>query len=74
MFATLRSGGGWRNGVATMKQFACGDVVPGCDARWVCDTDDEVLAHVAVHAREAHGLDDIPQELVDDVRSRIVST
>ena len=57
-----------------MKQFACGDVVPGCDARWVCDTDDEVLAHVAVHAREVHGLDDIPQELVDDVRSRIVST
>jgi predicted small metal-binding protein len=57
-----------------MKQFACGDVVPGCDARWVCDTEDEILARVAVHAREAHGLDDVPPELVDEVRSRILST
>ncbi len=56
-----------------MKQFACGDVVPGCDARWVCDTDDEILAQVAVHARDVHGLDDIPPELVDEVRSRISS-
>jgi predicted small metal-binding protein len=63
----------WRNGAATMKQFACGDVVPGCDARWVCDTDDEILAQVAVHGRDVHGLDDIPPELVDEVRSRISS-
>jgi predicted small metal-binding protein len=56
-----------------MKQFACGDVVPGCDARWVCDTDDEILAQVAVHGRDVHGLDDIPPELVDEVRSRISS-
>lgn len=54
-----------------MKQFACGDVVPGCDARWVCDTEDEILTQVAVHAREAHGLDVIPPEVVDRVRSRI---
>lgn len=57
-----------------MKQFACGDVVPGCDARWVCDTEDEILARVAVHAREAHGFDAVPPELVDEVRSRILST
>ena len=57
-----------------MKQFACGDVVPGCDARWVCDTEDEILARVAVHAREAHGFDAVPPELVDEVRSRIQST
>jgi predicted small metal-binding protein len=54
-----------------MKQFACGDVVPGCDARWVCDTDDEILAHVALHAREEHGLEAIPAELVEQVRARI---
>jgi predicted small metal-binding protein len=57
-----------------MKQFACGDVVPGCDARWVCDTEDEILAHVAVHARDAHGLVAVPPEMVDEVRSRILST
>ena len=55
-----------------MKAFACGDVVPGCDARWVCGTDDEILAEVASHARVTHGLTEVPAELVDAVRSRIV--
>lgn len=56
-----------------MKQFACGDVVPGCEARWVCSSEDEVLAQVAEHARIDHGLTDIPAELVTQVRERIVS-
>ena len=54
-----------------MKSFACGDVVPGCTATWLCSTEDEVLAAVAVHARQDHGLVDIPAELVDQVRSKI---
>ena len=29
-----------------MKQFACGDVVPGCDARFVCSTEEEILARL----------------------------
>ena len=56
-----------------MKQFTCGDVVPGCEARWERDTDDEILGEVAAHARDAHGLDDVPPELVAQVRSRIVT-
>jgi predicted small metal-binding protein len=54
-----------------MKSFACGDVVPGCDARFVCDTEDEILAAVAAHARLDHGLTSVPAELVDAVRSHI---
>jgi predicted small metal-binding protein len=54
-----------------MKTFACGDVVPGCDARWVCATEDELLHHVAVHAAQVHGLIEVPPALVDQVRSRI---
>ena len=56
-----------------MKQFACGDVVPGCDAQWVCSSEDEILAQVAVHARDGHGLTDIPDSLVDAVRASIVT-
>lgn len=56
-----------------MKSFACGDVVPGCDARWVCSSEDEVLANVARHAGEVHGLTEVPAELVASVRSAIVS-
>jgi predicted small metal-binding protein len=56
-----------------MKSFACGDVVPGCDARWVCSSEDEVLANVARHASVVHGVTQIPVELVQAVRSAIVT-
>jgi predicted small metal-binding protein len=55
-----------------VKSFACGDVVPGCEARWVCDTEEEILAAVARHAGADHGLTEVPDELVAQVRSRIV--
>lgn len=56
-----------------MKAFSCGDVVPGCDATFVCSSEDDVLHQVAVHARESHGLSTIPVELVTAVRSAIVT-
>ena len=56
-----------------MKQFACGDVVAGCDARWVCSTDEELLALVGAHAIEDHGMTEVPDELVEQVRSKIVT-
>lgn len=55
-----------------MKAFACGDVVPGCDARWVCSTEDEILADVGAHALSAHGLTELSPDLVRAVRSGIV--
>jgi predicted small metal-binding protein len=58
---------------ALMKQFACGDVVPGCQARFVCSDEEEVLAQVAAHAAEAHGLTDLPPALITEVRSRILA-
>lgn len=56
-----------------MKSFACGDVVPGCDARFVCSDEDEILVQVAAHAASAHGLPEAPPSLVAHVRSNIVS-
>ena len=55
-----------------MKSFACGDVVPGCEARWVCSTEDEILVNVAAHAASTHGLVDLPDELVQSVHRAIV--
>jgi predicted small metal-binding protein len=55
-----------------VKSFACGDVVPGCDARWVCSTEDEILAEVAVHAASVHGLIQLPADLVQLVHKSIV--
>ncbi|MEZ5287350.1 MAG: DUF1059 domain-containing protein [Vicinamibacterales bacterium] len=50
-----------------MKEFCCGDVVPGCTARFTGTTNEEILASVARHAREDHGLTEVPAELVQRV-------
>lgn len=54
-----------------MKTFSCGDVVPGCDAHFVCATDDDILAAVAQHAAADHGLSTVSAELVTAVRAHI---
>jgi len=51
-----------------MKNFRCGDVVPGC-TRAFTGTEDDILTQVARHARADHGLFEIPPELVHQVRS-----
>jgi predicted small metal-binding protein len=55
-----------------MKKFSCGDVVPGCTAQFEGATDDEILAQIATHARDAHGLAKVEPALVDAVRAKIV--
>ena len=55
-----------------MKAFACGDVVPGCQARWVCSDEDEVLREVAQHAAAVHGFASVPADVVAAVRYAIV--
>ena len=53
-----------------MKQFACGDVVPGC-RRTFHGTEDEILTAVASHATADHGMTSIPVSLVEHVRERM---
>jgi len=54
-----------------MKRFACGDVVPGCDAVFVCDSDDDILVQVARHAVSSHRMAEVPAAVVERVRERI---
>ncbi len=54
-----------------MKQFACGDVVPGCDGVVTGESEDEVLAAAARHAEEAHGMSEVPDEVVAAIRGGI---
>ena len=57
-----------------MKHFNCGEIVPGCE--WTIDgeSDDEILAGVADHARETHGMDEVPPDVADRVRGLISET
>jgi predicted small metal-binding protein len=54
-----------------MKQFRCGDVVPGC--QWVTRSDDEqeLFERIKGHARDEHGLDEVPPEVVDQINGVI---
>lgn len=54
-----------------MKQFSCGAVVPGCTATFTAKTDDEILGQVAAHAKEDHGMQDVPADVVDAVKANI---
>ncbi|MBV9818888.1 MAG: DUF1059 domain-containing protein [Solirubrobacterales bacterium] len=56
-----------------MKQFACGSVVTGCQAVFRAPDEDGILAQVARHAREDHGLTEIAPELVNAVRQNITA-
>ena len=44
---------------------------PGCDATFVCDTEDDILVQVAQHAAEVHGMTEVPDTVVAQVRERI---
>jgi predicted small metal-binding protein len=54
-----------------MKQFTCGVLVPGCEAKFEAESEEEILKHVAVHAREEHGMDEVPPEIEDQIRTAI---
>ena len=54
-----------------MKKFECAQVVPGCDGVVTGDTVDDVLAAAAQHAADAHGMSEVPDEVVAAIRSGI---
>ena len=55
-----------------MKTFACGDLVPGCSARFTAADEDDIVAQVAGHAATDHGVRDMSPELAQAVRERIL--
>ena len=52
-----------------MRAFECDTVVPGCDGVVTGETDDEVLAAAAAHAEEAHGMTEVPDDVVAVIRA-----
>lgn len=56
-----------------MKQFACGTVVDGCEGVVTGETDNDVLAAAARHAADAHGITEVPEELVTQIRAGITT-
>jgi predicted small metal-binding protein len=55
-----------------MKRFSCGDVVPNCKARFEAAGESDLLAQIARHARNDHGLLSMPDDLLQEVKRHIV--
>ena len=54
-----------------MKQFRCGDVVLGCEWITRSEDDEELFAEIRSHARDAHGMDEVPPEVEDKIQGVI---
>ena len=55
-----------------MKEFRCRDVVPGCPYVTRDEDEEELFVQISSHAREAHGMDEVPPEVADTNRRVIV--
>lgn len=53
------------------KTLNCRDLGVDCDYVANGETEDEILAIAAEHAKMAHGFDEIPPELVEKARSAV---
>jgi predicted small metal-binding protein len=51
--------------------LACGDVMPGCDATFEADSEEELIAQVGPHAAQAHGIDEVSHDVMHAVRVAI---
>ncbi len=54
-----------------MKKVRCRDVGFDCDHTIEAQTEAEIMARVAEHAREVHGLTDITPEILTTVKNAI---
>lgn len=57
----------------TLKRIACKDVVPGCGFTANAETEEELVAKVAEHARHVHGVHEVTPELAAKVKGAISS-
>ncbi len=54
-----------------MKEFFCGAVVPDCTARFQAESEEAILAQVAQHAHDDHGMEHVPDAVIEEVRAQI---
>jgi predicted small metal-binding protein len=54
-----------------VKVFRCGDVLSACPAEFQAESEDELFEQIAAHARDDHGIDDVPPEIVDRISAVI---
>ncbi|WP_050997250.1 MULTISPECIES: DUF1059 domain-containing protein [Frankia] len=54
-----------------MKEFYCGAIIHGCETRIVASAEDDLVRAVDTHARVDHGMTDVPEAMLDQVRRSV---
>ena len=54
-----------------MKELKCSDVGFDCGAVMRGESEEDVMAQAAEHAREAHGMESIDEETAEKIRAQI---
>jgi len=55
------------------KEMECSNLVPGCGFKVHAETEEELLKHVAQHAHDVHGVEEVSPELLAKVKAAIVN-
>jgi len=53
------------------KKFSCGDVVQGCGWSTIAKDEEELFQKITDHAKKAHNMSSIPDEIIQKVKSKI---
>ena len=53
------------------KKFACGDVITGCGWSTTAKDEKELFQKISEHAKNVHKMTDIPDEIIQKVKSKI---
>jgi predicted small metal-binding protein len=53
------------------KQFSCADIGMACGFQVRAKTDEEIMEHAKIHAKEAHGINEVPPDLQKKIKANI---
>lgn len=54
-----------------MKEFKCGQLVPGCNWHTHAEDEAEIVRRASVHLRSAHGEDHVRENMIEQIKKRI---
>ncbi len=52
-------------------KLACGDVMPGCSARFESNDRDELMGQIGAHAASAHGITEVTPNVLQAINRAI---
>jgi predicted small metal-binding protein len=69
-FNSLRTGESWEV-IVMAKMFKCADIGMKCGYQETADTVEQLMPKIAAHAKSAHGMTEVPKEIMTKINAAI---